>query len=145
LLVCKENKALEKVDHVQVSCLDAAGTLKKEKSLQMLGWKFRPDLCCATGRFPSPWLGFRVVLLRKKTRNSDKPCSHCGCFPATTKICQNSQLLSASHHSLFIPPNPLPTSPMTLENCFSTHNSPLLATAPLSSFPVEPSTHSTQN
>jgi len=37
----------------------------------MLGWKFRPDLCCATGRFPSPWLGFRVVSLRKKNRNGE--------------------------------------------------------------------------
>jgi len=71
LLVCKEDKGIKKVNHVQVSCLDAAGPLKKEQSLQMLGWKFRADLCCATGRFPSPWLGFRVVLLREKNRNSE--------------------------------------------------------------------------
>jgi len=66
LLVCKENKGIKKVNHVQVSCLDDVGPLKEEQSLQMLGLKFRACLCCATGRFASPWLWFQVVSFREK-------------------------------------------------------------------------------
>jgi len=71
LLVCKENKGIKKVNHVQVSCLGAVSPLKEEQSLQMLAWKFRADLCCATGRFPFPWLGRVLVSLREKNRNNE--------------------------------------------------------------------------